>query len=155
MRFPLPGAGRRAPEHGVHEDGNQSTIVFLTVCSKGRQRWIAQRPVQDTLVECWRTSDAWLVGDFLLMPDHLHLFCAPRDRQYSLEEWVRWWKRRFSGRHLSCSGPWQRDFWDTRLRRPEHYERKWWYVRENPVRAGLIESADDWPFQGRLHELRW
>jgi hypothetical protein len=28
-------------------------------------------------------------------------------------------------------------------------------VRRNPVRAGLVQSPDAWPFQGELHALRW
>ena len=27
----------------------------------------------------------------------------------------------------------------------------WWnYVRENPVRAGLVDSADEWPYGGEI-----
>mgnify|MGYP003875432317 CR=1 FL=1 len=50
---------------------------------------------------------------------------------------------------------WQRDFWDTQLRRGESYSAKWKYVRHNPVRAGLVPSADLWPYQGELNVLRW
>ena len=35
------------------------------------------------------------------------------------------------------------------------YEEKWEYVRNNPVRAGLAARAEDWPFQGVIHELMW
>ena len=45
--------------------------------------------------------------------------------------------------------------WDTRLRRSESYQEKWQYVRENPVRKGLVENADDWPYQGMLNVLPW
>jgi hypothetical protein len=41
--------------------------------------WIAQR----SLETIWRAADAWLVGYFMLMPDHLHLFCAPRDLRFT------------------------------------------------------------------------
>jgi hypothetical protein len=27
------------------------------------------------------------------------------------------------------------------------------YVRDNPVRAGLISSADDWPYAGEIETL--
>jgi len=50
---------------------------------------------------------------------------------------------------------WQRDFWDTQLRRSENYDSKWQYVVDNPVRAGLARKADKWPFQGELSFLPW
>ena len=33
-----------------------------------------------------------------------------------------------------------------RLRDAESYAQKWQYVRENPVRQGLVERAEDWPY---------
>jgi putative transposase len=56
---------------------------------------------------------------------------------------------------LPETGQWQRDFWDTRLRRSENYDQKWTYVRENPVRAGLVKQPDEWLFQGRMNVLPW
>jgi REP element-mobilizing transposase RayT len=50
---------------------------------------------------------------------------------------------------------WQRDFWDTQLRRSENYESKWLYVVNNPVRAGLSKCVEEWPFQGELNVLEW
>ena len=50
---------------------------------------------------------------------------------------------------------WQRDSWDTQLRRHESYGSKWEYVINNPVRAGLVKEANKWPFQGELNVLPW
>ena len=148
-------AGRHHPARGVLINLGQPTIVFLTVCSKNRQTWLAQTTVQSALCQIWRKADAWLVGEFILMPDHLHMFCAPRDLTFILQQWVTHWKRKLSCLHLPETGVWQRDFWDTRLRGHENYAEKWHYVRQNPVRAGLVAQAEDWPFQGRLNVLPW
>jgi REP-associated tyrosine transposase len=45
---------------------------------------------------------------------------------------------------------WQPGFFDHVLRSDESYAQKWEYVRENPVRAGLVMTADEWPFQGEI-----
>ena len=37
-----------------------------------------------------------------------------------------------------------------RSRSDESYSQKWNYVRENPVRAGLVKSVEDWPYQGEI-----
>jgi hypothetical protein len=45
---------------------------------------------------------------------------------------------------------WQRGFFDHILRSAESYSQKWNYVRENPVRARLVENADAWPYAGEI-----
>ncbi|MEM7014200.1 MAG: hypothetical protein AAF585_22295, partial [Verrucomicrobiota bacterium] len=29
------------------------------------------------------------------------------------------------------------------------------YVRNNPVRHGLVTDADDWAYQGEINQLQW
>src|SRR2546427_11125825 len=74
-----------------------------------------------------------------------------------LMQWVRYWKSIASKNWPRPSEQpiWQRDFWDTQLRRSENYDSKWQYVLDNPVRAALVQHADEWPFQGELNLLPW
>jgi hypothetical protein len=44
----------------------------------------------------------------------------------------------------------RRGFFDHLLRSDESYAEKWNYVRENPVRAGLAQSGEDWPYAGEI-----
>jgi putative transposase len=152
---PFEEPGRKHPARGVFISPHQPTIVFLTVCTQDRQPWLARPAVHEALRKVWHSTDTWLVGEYLLMPDHLHLFCAPRDLTVTLQRWVSYWKREFSCLHLLDAGAWQRDFWDTRLRRGENYSQKWNYVRENPVRKKLAKQPEDWLFQGQLNVLPW
>ena len=48
---------------------------------------------------------------------------------------------------------WQRGFFDHLIRNTESYAQKWDYVRENPIRAGLVSTTEDWPFQGEILEI--
>jgi putative transposase len=41
------------------------------------------------------------------------------------------------------------------MRSSESYSQKWEYVRNNPVRAGLVAEPEAWPFQGEIAELRF
>ena len=50
---------------------------------------------------------------------------------------------------------WQNGCWDTQMRTGEQYETKWEYMRDNPVRKGLADKADEWPYQGVVHDLQW
>ncbi len=149
-------------KHPVHqtivERFNEPSIIFLTVCTKGRKRILARTEVAALLCESWLQAESWMVGRFIIMPDHLHLFCVSAEvMERPLGQWVRYWKTLASRRwpRREEQPVWQLDFWDTQLRRPTQYDEKWEYVRQNPVRAGLVAEPEAWPHQGELHELRW
>ncbi len=149
-------AGRTAPARGAHIFTGQPNIFFLTVNAKDRVPWMAQDVVQRSLAGIWREDAiAWLTGFYLLMPDHMHLFCAPRDLHFGIDQWIMYWKRQFSRRHTDTPWAFQRRGFHYRLRDAQEYHEKWVYVRENPVRHGLAKTPDEWPFQGTIHELRW
>ena len=91
------------------------------------------------------------------MPDHAHLLAAPlKEREQSLSDFVRAWKSCVTLR-LRRTGVvgeiWQREFHDRLLRSDEKIEEKWAYVRQNPVRAGLCETPEEYPFSGTPEEI--
>jgi putative transposase len=152
---PFREPGRRTPTKGVHVSLGGPNWVFLTVCTEKRERWLAQAPVQRALHDIWQyTATAWSVSDYLLMPDHLHLFCAPHDLKFTIERWIGFWKDHFAKTHPDA-GTFQTGGFHRRLRDGESYSQKWQYVRENPVRAGLVTRSEDWPYFGRVHEIHW
>jgi putative transposase len=148
-------------KHPIHlsplEAHNRSLIVFVTICTAKRRKVLAAPSPHDAIVAAWRAAQAWLTGRYVIMPDHIHVFCAPNGLDApSLERWVRYWKSLVT-KTLSAKSEtiWQRDHWDRQLRSGESYGEKWEYVRNNPVRHGYVSNADDWPYQGELNELRW
>ena len=52
--------------------------------------------------------------------------------------------------HAQAAPLWQPEFFDHLLRSRESRSEKWAYVRENPVRAGLVARAENWPFAGAV-----
>src|SRR5437762_10962434 len=42
---------------------------------------------------------------------------------------------------------WQEGCFDRLLRSDESLSEKWEYLRQNPVRAGLVKHLEDWPYQ--------
>jgi REP element-mobilizing transposase RayT len=147
--------GRQQPARGVHIYAGQPTIVFLTLCAEDRKPWLANPAAHECLRAAWQSAGAWLVGYYLLMPDHVHLFCAPYDVSFTLEQWVTFWERQFRRLHKDPKARRQAHPFHHRLRREESYAEKWNYVRENPLRKGLAKKADEWPFQGMMNVLRW
>jgi putative transposase len=151
--------GRKHPaHHSVCERHNTAVIIFLTVCTKDKKRILNQSAVHEVLLSARNTQPTWFVGRYVIMPDHVHLFCAPAIRPtQSLEKWISFWKsvtvRRWPAQNQLPV--WQRHFWDTQLRQGESYAAKWEYVVQNPVRAGLVTRSEDWPYQGELNVLAW
>ena len=152
---PFLEPGRKYPAKGVHVSPAGPNWVFLTVSTEKRERWLAQVSIQRALHDIWKsTATTWLVSDYLLMPDHLHLFCAPRDLNFTIERWLGFWKDRLA-KSQADAGRFQSGGFHHRLRNGESYSQKWQYVRENPVRHKLAERPEDWPYFGRVHDIRW
>jgi putative transposase len=150
-----PRPNRRHPTHGVRIHLGRPTIVFVTVCTKDRHPWLATPGHHALLRRVWAEAKAWLMGRYVVMPDHIHFFAAPGEGDLPLDNWVRYWKSRFTKEHLCCNGTWETDYWDRQLRDIESYDEKWEYVRSNPVRHGLVTKVEDWPYQGEIHALDW
>ncbi len=68
-----------------------------------------------------------------------------------MAKWKEWTAKRMLAL-LSCSPPfWQGRFFDHLLRSDESRSKKWDYVCNNPVRAGLAAKTEDWPYRGSIH----
>jgi putative transposase len=152
---------RRRPADGVLIRTDQPTIVFDTVCTRNRQRWLANAAVHNILREVWTNSTSWLVGRYVIMPDHIHYFAVPSADPVEFKNWVQYWKSQFTRKYRAEFGEsveehaWLPNEWDTRLRTWQAYDAKWEYVRNNSVRHQLVERPEDWPFQGEVHQLIW
>ncbi|MBP5231846.1 MAG: transposase [Planctomycetes bacterium] len=151
---------------------NRAVILFVTICTNGRAPFLANQEAFDCIVAAFRQASYWLVGKFVVMPDHIHFFCAPGTwPPYDFHKWMAFLKSA-----ISRSFPWRRQVdewnqskrcgastrhlfqvqcWDTQLRLGDSYGQKWEYVRNNPVRKGLAAVPDDWPYQGELNVLTW
>ena len=163
--------------NSVHEQGFRSTILFVTVCTEGRDPILNDKWMQRCIMTAWANATNWLVGRYMIMPVHIHFFCTPVTYPTpDFHRWMKYWKRltqqilaaredtrppklqtggRLSPAAAGRNKLWQDGCWDTQIRTGTQYEEKWQYVRGNPVRKGLVETADDWPYQGVLHDLQW
>jgi putative transposase len=145
---PDPAASpRRKPLGHTPPDFVPSGVIFfLTLCARPRGATIfTTDAIWAQLVhsaDFYQQRGRWNVRLLLAMPDHLHLLVLfpPHER---METVVAAWKHYLTRQQKI---PWQRDFFDHRPRTLAQLEEKEIYIRENPVRAGLIAPSAPWPY---------
>jgi putative transposase len=123
-----------------------TVIYYVTCCTFNRRPvFSGEARVELALHELKKTRSllGWQVGGVVVMPDHVHLFCAPPEREECLlSRFMGAWRSSVS-RNLHAAGVtnpiWQRGFFDHILRSGESYRNKWEYVQRNPERAGLAD----------------
>lgn len=126
-------------------------LFFVTFSTRDRRKLPSLDQAQAALEEYGRHGHSEFsvaLGRYVIMPDHVHLFVR-RAPEFQLSKWVGGLKRALSAA-INVKHLWQPGFFDHILRSDESYADKWNYVRDNPVRAGLVKSADDWPYQGEI-----
>ena len=131
------------------------TMYFVTVCTKDRVPNIAHEIVHGALRRAWLDRRYWMVCGYVIMPDHLHLIVAQgASGGVSLRQWIGWWKRESLIEIVDRIIVWQKGCWETRIRNEGMFAQKWEYIRDNPVRRGLVKHASDWPFTGTFDTQR-
>jgi REP element-mobilizing transposase RayT len=74
------------------------------------------------------------------MPDHVHAMIQFSENLPMIRA-VRAWKS-WTAKHYGIT--WQSQWFEHHLRDTESWREKSAYIRNNPVRAGLVEDAKDW-----------
>jgi putative transposase len=87
--------------------------------------------------------------DFVIMPDHIHLLLAVEDGM-TIEKAMQLIKGRFSHRLSKEYGHlgevWQRGFSEVQVLNKESFMQCQVYIAMNPVKAGLVDSPDRYPY---------
>jgi putative transposase len=136
----------------------QGNAFSITIATFERYPWfgtyanLAAEAVQCiTNLEEERES---LLFVWCVMPDHVHLLLNDRD----VIGFVRLLKGKLipGARQLENSRSlWQRSFYDHALRKEEALADVARYIWENPVRAGIVEPALEYPWSGSMVWSDW
>jgi putative transposase len=100
-------------------------------------------------LHCW-------IYTYCLMPDHLHFLINPAQEGVSVLDFT----HQFKGKTTNFSWEigwigrlWQPRFYDHIVREEEDLLAIAEYILENPVRKGLVSSAEDWRWSGNMFPL--
>jgi REP-associated tyrosine transposase len=135
-------------------------LYFLTSCTESRRPILSSVSVHRSFVTFAAQGAEYGVftGFYTIMPDHIHLFAAFTREEIPLSKWMKSLKNSLSKvlRESGADAPhWQKGFFDHVMRSEESYIEKMAYVRQNPVRAGLVKHAEEWPYQGEIFRLEF
>ena len=100
----------------------------------------------------YRDKKKYVLHEFVIMPDYLHLLLTPAP-EISIERATQLIKGGFSyrlGKAVSANANreliWQESFTNHRIRDEQDYAHHAEYIRMNPVRAGLAQMAELYPY---------
>ena len=138
---------------------------FFTVVTPGRRRFLTEKLARKILRGAFREirrRRPFSIDAIVLLPDHLHrIWTLPEgDAEYS----VRWnqLKKRFTRAWLAAGGQeattsssrasrrergvWQRRMFEHTCRDETDLKRCVDYLHANPLKHGLVERVQDWPW---------
>ena len=134
----------------------ENPVYFVTACTEHRRRLLDNPGTHDAFRNfCHQArTRGVLVGKYVLMPDHLHMFVCIPTGAVGLSRWMKSLKNALSKhwREQEIPSPhWQKGFFDHLIRKDESHAEKWNYMADNPVRAGLCSAPSDWAYGGDIH----
>jgi len=110
----------------------------------------------DTLL--WlRAGGRMALHAFVVMPDHIHVIITP-GHDHTLPNFMHSLKgftvHRWNPR-LNLKGPmWQPGYHEESIRSRQTMEDAIGYVEHNPVEAGLVDKAEEWPYSSANEHYR-
>jgi putative transposase len=125
---------------------------FLTFCTRNRRRVFADTATVANTIRHFRraaSSDFALLA-YCLMPDHAHLLIEGLTGDADLRQFTASAKQRsgMSYARREHTPLWQEGYYERILRPDDDAKAVARYILENPVRAGLVQRAADYPYLG-------
>jgi putative transposase len=134
---------------------------FVTFCCRHRHPWFttdATCRTFESALERVRRSYGLSVYGYVVMREHVHLLLSEpqqdtlADALKSLKQGV---SRRLIGNNRLTIGAgghvWEKRYYDLNIRNRAQFVEKLRYIHRNPVKGGLCEGPEDWPWSSFRH----
>ena len=126
----------------------ETRTYFVTTVTAQRRRLFqvtaTAELLQRTILD-YRSQGRFLLHAFVIMPDHFHALITPAP-DVSLEKAMQFIKGGFSFRLKRKLDVWARGFNESQILSEDKFINCVRYVSENPVRRGLVLTAEAYPF---------
>lgn len=146
-RLPKRTRLRLAPE--VYEGPRAFSV---TISTNGRRKAFRNRKAVSlclTVLEQTAAKEGMEVLVYCFMPDHLHLLLEAKEGA-SLIRFMKAFKQISAYRYGRMFGEplWQKGYYEHVLRKEEDMLEVAEYIMQNPIRAGLVSSIEEYPSWG-------
>ncbi len=139
------------PSNPNDATGKSRTYSLTTRCDGGRRLLQTERMANlfIEVLHSYMRAGKFTVHEFVVMPNHVHvLITIPGDM--SVEKAMQLIKGGFSfraNRELGfCGEVWQRGFSDVRIKDEESFVEHQNYIKNNPVKAGLVSRPGEYAY---------
>jgi len=97
----------------------------------------------------YRDAGEFQLHEYVVMPNHIHLLLSVNDQQ-QLARVIQLIKGGFSHalreQKIVFRAVWQQRYYDRRVRNAKEFAEFAQYIQQNPIRKGLVEQAEDYPY---------
>lgn len=129
-------------------------LHFITFSCYHRHALLASpraRNLFETALEKTRQRYQFLIGGYVVMPEHVHLLLSEPERR-TLCSAIQSIKQSVSRKFVTHEGRfWQERYYDFNVYTKRKWIEKLRYTHRNPVERGLVEKPEDWPWSSFLH----
>jgi putative transposase len=126
---------------------------FITSCTENREPAFDDPRNVSPVVEQFLNSarrQSFAIHAYCVMPNHIHLLVEGLSETARLESFVKLAKQHsgYEFRQRCGTRLWQEGYYDRVLRTDEETEEVVLYIVNNPVRSGIVQEPDDYPYWG-------
>ena len=102
-------------------------------------------------------GDRYILHAWVVMPNHTHILFTPLpgwDLSRIVHSWKSYTAHKINKLFARSGKLWQDEPFDRYIRDARHFDNALAYVENNPVKAGLCEKPEDWPWSSAYWRSR-
>lgn len=134
--------------------GDRTFRSFDAVLDRGASGplWLKDERIASCVVESLRRGEKELheyrAHAYVVMPNHVHILLEPQTELRRITQGIKGTTSRRANAILKRTGQpfWQDESFDRWIRNDDEFLRVRQYIVQNPVSAGLVKMAEEWPW---------
>lgn len=141
----------------LHHSGQSHFVTFSCYRRQPRMNTSATCALFLETLERAREQFSLRIYGYVVMPEHIHLLLSEPDSA-TLSDAIHFLKLSSAKQKQNVSAEqtgtrhfWQKRYYDRNIRSASDFAEKLRYIHRNPVKRGLCEKPEDWPWSSFRH----